>query len=209
MNKFKILGEYKDWCEIYKDGTLIHNGSSLGIVSQVESELCLRLNYRTNKHFYSILKKFGDFILAVPKKVGFLKAEYKYEPIIFNKQEFDEFIDCIYVEEKLISSIPQLNKEDILNMWFLSNPLHKTYSNEMEMQENIINNILFFSDDEYDISCLKKVINKPDLSVHPIDSNYEVITIYMDGDAGMYDWDGIIIINNNAYLKVDKHYYMN
>ncbi|PDF25227.1 hypothetical protein A4P79_15435, partial [Listeria monocytogenes] len=28
MNKFKILGEYKDWCEIYKDGTLIHNGSS-------------------------------------------------------------------------------------------------------------------------------------------------------------------------------------
>ncbi|EHC6301072.1 A-kinase anchor protein 11 [Listeria monocytogenes] len=94
-------------------------------------------------------------------------------------------------------------------MWFLSNPLHKTYSNEMEMQENIINNILFFSDDEYDISCLKKVINKPDLSVHPIDSNYEVITIYMDGDAGMYDWDGIIIINNNAYLKIDKHYYMN
>ncbi len=133
MNRYKILGEYKDWCEIYKDGTLIHNGSSLGIVSQVESELCLRLNYRTNKHFYSILKKFGDFILAVPKKVGFLKAEYKYEPIIFNKQEFDEFIDCIYVEEKLISSIPQLNKEDILNMWFLSNPLHKTYSNEMEM----------------------------------------------------------------------------
>ncbi|HAA9907302.1 TPA_asm: A-kinase anchor protein 11, partial [Listeria monocytogenes] len=36
-----------------------------------------------------------------------------------------------------------------------------------------------------------------------------VITIYMDGDAGMYDWDGIIIINNNAYLKIDKHYYMN
>ncbi|HHQ1191050.1 TPA: hypothetical protein ACSKPB_002533, partial [Listeria innocua] len=26
MNKYKILGEYKDWCEIYKDGTLIHNG---------------------------------------------------------------------------------------------------------------------------------------------------------------------------------------
>ncbi|NVR18500.1 hypothetical protein HXA80_13000, partial [Listeria monocytogenes] len=152
MNKYKILGEYKDWCEIYKDGTLIHNGSSLGIVSQVESEICLRLNYGTNKHFYWILKKCGDFILAVPKKVEFLKAEYKYEPIIFNKQEFDEFIDCIYVDEKLISSIPQLNKEDILNMWFVSNPLHKTYSNEMEMQENIINNILFFSDDEYDIS---------------------------------------------------------
>lgn len=73
MNRYKILGEYKDWCEIYKDGTVIHNGSSLGIVSQVESELCLRLNYGTNKHFYSILKKFGDFILAVPKKVGFQK----------------------------------------------------------------------------------------------------------------------------------------
>ncbi|HAC1021793.1 TPA: hypothetical protein ACSKPM_002673, partial [Listeria monocytogenes] len=61
----------------------------------------------------------------------------------------------------------------------------------------------------YDISCLKKVINKPDLSVHPIDSNYEVITIYMDGDAGMYEWKGIVIIDNNAYLKIDTHYYIN
>lgn len=118
-------------------------------------------------------------------------------------------LTIIYVDEKLISSIPQINKEDILNMWFLSNPLHKTYNNEMEMQENIINNILFFSDDEYDISCLKNVINKPDLSVHPIDSNYEVITIYMDGDAEMYEWKGIVIIDNNAYLKIDTHYYIN
>ncbi|EAA0390308.1 hypothetical protein B1N21_12110, partial [Listeria monocytogenes] len=161
MNRYKILGEYKDWCEIYKDGTLIHNGSSLGIVSQVESELCLSLNYGSNKHFYSILKKCGDFIVAVPKKVEFLKAEYKYEPIIFNKQEFDEFIDCIYVDKNLISSVPQISKEDLLNIWFVSNPQHKTYINEMEMQENIVNNILFFSDDEYDISCLKNTINKP------------------------------------------------
>ncbi|EAD3492784.1 hypothetical protein ARO55_13750, partial [Listeria monocytogenes] len=99
MYRYKILGEYKDWCEIYKDGTLIHNGSSLGIVSQVESEQYLRLNYGSNKYFYSILKKCGDFIVAVPKKVEFLKAEYKYEPIIFNKQKFDEFIDCIYVDK--------------------------------------------------------------------------------------------------------------
>ncbi|EAF0722851.1 TPA_asm: A-kinase anchor protein 11, partial [Listeria monocytogenes] len=28
-------------------------------------------------------------------------------------------------------------------MWFVSNPQHKTYINEMEMQENISNNILF------------------------------------------------------------------
>ncbi|EAF4518558.1 A-kinase anchor protein 11 [Listeria monocytogenes serotype 4b] len=94
-------------------------------------------------------------------------------------------------------------------MWFVSNPQHKTYINEMEMQENIVNNILFFSDDEYDIFCLKNTINKPDLSVHPIDSNYEVITIYMERDAGMYEWDGIVILDNNAYLKIDKHYYIN
>ncbi|EAF3151002.1 hypothetical protein CSI31_15275, partial [Listeria monocytogenes] len=82
------------------------------------------------------MKKCGDFILAVPKKVEFLKTEYKYEPIIFNKQEFDEFIDCIYVDKNLISNVPQISKEDLLNMWFVSNPQHKTYINEMEMQEN-------------------------------------------------------------------------
>lgn len=31
----------------------------------------------------------------------------------------------------------------------------------------------------------------------------------MDGDAGMYEWDGIVILDNNAYLKIDKHYYIN
>lgn len=31
----------------------------------------------------------------------------------------------------------------------------------------------------------------------------------MDGDAGMYEWEGIVIIDNNAYLKIDKHYYVN
>ncbi|MGX9073822.1 hypothetical protein ACWV1L_11810, partial [Listeria monocytogenes] len=31
----------------------------------------------------------------------------------------------------------------------------------------------------------------------------------LDGDAGMYDWDGIVIIDNNAYLKIDTHYYIN
>ncbi|EAG7189398.1 A-kinase anchor protein 11, partial [Listeria monocytogenes] len=24
-----------------------------------------------------------------------------------------------------------------------------------------------------------------------------------------YDWDGIVIIDNNAYLKIDTHYYVN
>ncbi|RKA21461.1 hypothetical protein DYZ85_02471 [Listeria monocytogenes] len=70
MNRYKILGEYKDWCEIYKDGTVIHNGSSLGIVGQVESELCLRLNYGTNKHFYSILKKCGSYQIRSIKTIS-------------------------------------------------------------------------------------------------------------------------------------------
>ncbi|MEN8439899.1 hypothetical protein R7P08_12480, partial [Listeria monocytogenes] len=25
----------------------------------------------------------------------------------------------------------------------------------------------------------------------------------------MYEWKGIVIIDNNAYLKIDKHYYIN
>ncbi|MEN0819258.1 hypothetical protein AAHQ55_13715, partial [Listeria monocytogenes] len=30
-----------------------------------------------------------------------------------------------------------------------------------------------------------------------------------DGDAGMYEWKGIVSIDNNAYLKIDTHYYVN
>ncbi|CDK41468.1 hypothetical protein LMQOC1_20215 [Listeria monocytogenes QOC1] len=25
----------------------------------------------------------------------------------------------------------------------------------------------------------------------------------------MYEWKGIVIIDNNAYLKIDTHYYIN
>ncbi|EDN9127662.1 A-kinase anchor protein 11, partial [Listeria monocytogenes] len=28
-------------------------------------------------------------------------------------------------------------------------------------------------------------------------------------DAGMYEWKGIVSIDNNAYLKIDTHYYVN
>ncbi|EGP8519579.1 TPA: A-kinase anchor protein 11, partial [Listeria monocytogenes] len=27
--------------------------------------------------------------------------------------------------------------------------------------------------------------------------------------AGMYEWKGIVSIDNNAYLKIDTHYYVN
>ncbi|EGT1913711.1 A-kinase anchor protein 11, partial [Listeria monocytogenes] len=26
---------------------------------------------------------------------------------------------------------------------------------------------------------------------------------------GMYEWKGIVSIDNNAYLKIDTHYYVN
>ncbi|MBO0444338.1 hypothetical protein JZO79_12005 [Vagococcus fluvialis] len=208
--KYVISGEYNDWFEFRKENILIHKGTLLGILKKTENDILLRVNYNTEKYFNSKIKYIDDLKVVVPKEPDLLQKDYKYQTIIFNTAEFKEFIDNIYFDEKLIKNLSKVNKKDLLNMWFFSIPNHKNYINLDEMKKDILSNILFFSDDNFDINQLSNMINTSEFSINPIPDNHESVSIYVDSDKEeMYEWNGLVKINNRIFLKLDDRYYLN
>lgn len=208
--KYIISGEYNDWCEFRKGNVLIHNGTLLGMVKKVDDEILLRVNYGTEQYFYSIIKCFNDLKVMVPREPDLLQKEYKYQPIIFDSVEFKEFVNSIYFDEELLEHLPEIDKKDLINMWFLSNPNHQSYTNVIEMRKDMLDNILFFSDDKYDVSQLSNMINMSEFSINPIPDNYEIVVIYVDSDdEEIYEWNGLIKIDGRVCLKLDDNYYLN
>lgn len=206
--RYAITGEYKDWCEIYKDETIIHDGSLLGLVSKIGNETFLNVNYGTKKRFHSVLKSSNNFKVAVPKEPDFLQSEYAYQFLIFDNEEFKEFIDNIYFDKKPLENSVEISKEDIINTWMLSYPNRKNYSSVSEMKTDIINNILFFSEDAYDVSQLNSIIDTSEFSINKIPVSYENIIIYVDSDEGVYEWSSLIKIDNIIYLKLGDNYFV-
>ncbi|MGX7194290.1 hypothetical protein [Enterococcus moraviensis] len=180
----------------------------MGIVKKVNNEILLKVNYGTKQYFYSVLKRFNDLVVAVPQDSDVVQSEYKYQPILFAPQEFQTFVDYIYFDEKLLENLSKVSKEDVINMWLLSNPKRKNYSNISEMRKDALDNILFFSDDNYDMTHLKEIINASKFSINPISSEHESIIIYMDSEEGVYEWNCLIKIDNKIYLKIDNKYYI-
>lgn len=210
MRQFKyiISGEYKDWCEIYKGDLLIHDGSILGIIKEIENGICFRTNYGTQNYFYSVLKRFNSLIVTVPKKPDFLKKDYLYQPLYLEEQEFNSFMDVTYSDSRPLNNLSKITKNDLVNIWLLSNPTRKNFSDEHEMRRETLLNILFFSDNDYELSLLNEQINDYGFSINEIPNNSESIIIYMDGDEGIYEWNGLIKIDEKVYLKLDDDYYM-
>ncbi|MBC1643171.1 hypothetical protein IA812_09240 [Listeria welshimeri] len=168
------------------------------------------MNYGTEQYFYSIIKCIDDLKVTVPREPDLLQKEYKYQPIVFNTVEFKRFVDNIYFDETLLEHLPEVSKKDLVNMWLLSSPNHKNYKDMNEMKKDMLGNILFFSDDNYYVSQLSNMINASEFSINIIPDNYELVVIYVDSDEeGIYEWNGLIKLNNRIYLKLDDRYYLN
>lgn len=212
MEKYKyiISGEYNDWCDFRKGNVIIHEGTLLGMVRKIEEGVLLRVNYGTEQFFYSIIKCIDGLKVIVPRDPDLLQKEYKYQPIIFNNIEFKEFVDNIYFDEKLLENLPKIHKKDLINMWLLSNPNHKNYTDVNEMRKDVLDNILFFSDDNYDVSQLSNMINTYEFSINQIPNNNELVVAYVDNDGeGIYEWNSLLKLDNRIYLKLDDTYYLN
>lgn len=206
--RYNITGEYKDWCEIYKGESIIHEGSLLGLVSKLGNETFLNINYGTKKIFQSILKSNNNLTVAVPKEPDFFQSDYTYQCLIFDNEEFKEFIDNIYFDRELLEKSQKISKEDIVNAWMLTYPNRKNYLSINEMKTDIINHILFFSEDACNVDQLNSIIDNSELSINQIPVSYENIIIYVDSDEGVYEWNGLIKIDNVIYLKLDENYYV-
>lgn len=209
MSKYTYIvsGEYGDWLEMYKSNILIHSGN-ISVFRNAKS-LLLDLNYGTRYTSTSVIKTSNEFIVNVPIIPQMLSDKYLYQTLIFERQEFMDFVlHTYYSLEKPLKELENVTKADIVNIWLLSYPNHMNFSNRCDMMNTILQSVLYVADDNYDITDIEYILSQPNLSVRKIDGVHNEITIYIETDLQVVEWDCLISISDKLYFRLDYNYYV-
>lgn len=210
MNNFRyiIYGDYGDWWKIYIGDTLLHYGN-ITVLHKEGNNLLMDLNYGTKSNFSTMILRGDNIILSVPIQPGMLEEGYIYQPLIFTLDEFKTLISHSYYDDgSLFHSLKEVSKDDLLNMWLLTAPNHQNYTDRHEMLTDIINSILFISDDIFDVTVIHDIIHSTEFTVKSTPKLYKSITIYIDGVDGVLEWNSLLSINGELYFRINENYYI-
>jgi hypothetical protein len=209
MNKYvyNVTGDYKDWLEMKKGDTVFHNGSLIGLISYANNRLELKLNYGTDSNYLLEIKKLGNIIITVPIEEHLLNAEYMYIPLVFEKDEYEAFIEIAYIDRELLKNIRQANKQDIHNM-LLGNFKYKFNISEYLKFDDVINNIIAFSGNDIELSeGINHMSSNDSVYLQRIGGNEsQDVVVFIDLSGKLYEWNLIIKIDNKFYFKIVEDY---
>ena len=201
---YNVTGDYKDWCEVKKNDLLIYSGSLFRIIDDNKIELFL--NYGSGDYYPYKIRMKENLFLAIPKEPDFLNADYKYTPIIFTDEEFKELLDISYIDKEFYKRIPSATNQDIITMWLCSYHREDSYTNLTEMKKTILNNIIAFSNGEEIFDKVTEIINKPNLSIINNTESFELITAYIEIENKISEWECLIRLHNEYFIKLDEYY---
>ncbi len=206
MNKYqyKVTGDYRDWLEMKKGNTVIHNGSLIGLIAFGNNKLEIRLNYGLDRYYLYELKFLEDFIITVPVK-DFYDNNYIYVPLVFNNDEYKELIEICYIDKNLLKNVKKVNKGDI---FIILLNLFKTVFGIKEYLDfsDITNNIICFSQNDEEIKrCLNNFYKRQEVNMR-LDKNGKTITTFVEINGCLYEWNAVVKIDDNYYFKFVDDY---
>lgn len=104
MNEFsyEVKGDYKDNLKMVKGNDVIHDGSLIGLISFINDRLQINLNYGTKAIYPIEIKKIDTIIMTVPIEEYLYKNDYIYIPLVFEQQQYKDFIEISYVDRTLL-----------------------------------------------------------------------------------------------------------
>lgn len=206
MNKYqyKVTGDYRDWLEMKKGNTVIHNGSLIGLIAFGNNKLEIRLNYGLDRYYLYELKFLEDFIITVPVK-DFYDNNYIYVPLVFNNDEYKELIEICYIDKNLLKNVKKVNKGDV---FIILLNLFKTVFGIKEYLDfsDITNNIICFSQNDEEIKrCLNNFYKRQEVNMR-LDKNGKTITTFVEINECLYEWNAVVKIDDNYYFKFVDDY---
>lgn len=206
MNKYqyKVTGDYRDWLEMKKGNTVIHNGSLIGLIAFGNNKLEIRLNYGLDRYYLYELKFLEDFIITVPVK-DFYDNNYIYVPLVFNNDEYKELIEICYIDKNLLKNVKKVNKGDV---FIILLNLFKTVFGIKEYLDfsDITNNIICFSQNDEEIKrCLNNFYKRQEVNMR-LDKNGKTITTFVEINGCLYEWNAVVKIDDNYYFKFVDDY---
>jgi|GEM_PF-3010529 len=204
---YNVTGDYKDWLEMKKGDVIFHDGSLIGLISCINDTLELKLNYGAESYYLSEIKKTGDVIITVPTEAGLLKDDYKYIPLVFDNEEYEELAEISYIDRELLKKIQQVNRQDICNILLNDFKCKFNISGCLEFRD-IINNIIAFSEGEGELA---EYISNMTCNVNlqrAVEKDSKNITVFVDIPGNFCEWNIVLKIDDKFYFKIVDDYVM-
>ncbi len=203
---YEVSGEYDLDLLMKKDDKIVHNGSALGIVSYWNNRVETNLNYGKKYRFLSEFKVMDDLIILVPMKDYLYSSDYQYMPLVFEPEEFQQLIQNSYIDDDIVHYIPQINKEDIFNLFLVRFRLECDMM-EMLSFKNIIDSIVASSEGtDKVITLLQSFLYSKKLHLRKLDHNITTIALYIDISDKIYEWNTVYKVDETYYLEIADKY---
>jgi len=206
---YNVTGEYKDWLEMKKENIVLHEGSLIGLISYVHDRLEIRLNYGTDKYYISEIKKVGNMIITTPLEVDDLNEGYMYIPLLLTNEEYEELVETSYIDRGLLQNIREATVNDIKNI-LLCNFKNK-FKVDMEVMdyEELLDNVIAFSEHDEEVEGALERIDEYGIVISRLqDDALTSITMYIDIENNVYEWDEFLYDGNEFYVRITDDYVM-
>lgn len=204
---YEITGDYKDNLKIKKRDIVIHDGNLIGLLSYTNDNLELKLNYGTVIYHPCELKRIDNIIMTVPIKEYLYKSDYLYIPLVFETEEYEQFIDISYIDRELLDNIHQVNKQDIYNLLMMRFKSECCILESLSFKD-IVDNIVACSEEtDKVIAHIHSSLNNEIVNIRTLDKNdLKNITLYVDFSDKLYEWSPISKVDENYYFHlIDKY----
>ena len=203
---FKVTGEYNDWVEVKKGNVVLHNGSVFGLVTYINDRVVSNLNYGKDKYNLSEIKKVGNVIITVPMEKD-SNDEYLYIPLVLNGEEFEKFVEISYIDRGLLQNIREATINDVKNILLCN------FKNRFKVDMNVMNfdelldNVIAFSEYDEEMRGTLEKIDEHEIVISRLQEDALTnITMYIDIENNVYEWDEILYDGNEFYIRVTDDY---
>lgn len=205
----------------YKNYT-VFNGVADDLVTNVNGELQMRLNFSKEERFFHTLRRSGEFILLFPKvtnsRVEIYLKLLKGIILVWPLKDLERLWEKLRYDAKEFNSIKLASSDELFLIWLISSQYNSVLSLEISSMASLVANNILAEDPEGSLS-IKEIIDQLRKgkillnSVSFIDKpDKKIVTAYINGVDGLtIEWKAIsfdrdcCLIDRNLVMAISSN----
>lgn len=200
---------YREDAIVLLDNQLLYKGSAIVLLEYYGNELLINFNYGDIDNYPVKICRYKDYFITVPAVPFCLSKNYKFESLIFEKEDFMTLIDFGFYEEKCINKMENLKFRDVIDIWLYTFDNDQPFINIIEKQRFVFKNILSLSDETINLDeLIKRVLSTNKFKLERIEKSFDEVALYLDTQNEIKEWNALIKINDDIGLKLNDKYFI-
>lgn len=143
----------------------------------------------------------------MPIKEYLYKPDYLYVPLVFETEEYEQFIEISYIDKKFLNNIHQVDKQDVYNLLMMRFKSEFCIIEPLSFKDIVDNIVACSEEDDKVTECIHSSLNNETVNIRRLDeTNIKIITLYIDFTDKLYEWNTIVRLDESYYFSiVDKY----